>query len=200
MPGILFNGALHWFWHNPNDSTKEKILLVSFELAKEEFREIPQPNDRRYVWNQGYSLGIIQGNLCIYPAFDEDAFPSCGIWVMKNYNSWELIPNCSEMNDHAIHYMLKDANEYRITPPPTYFCDENIHLSRSKEHIPSPMFVQTLVSPFVNNNNCGPSHAKNNKSSANAGSVQVCFLFSCIVCFIYIVLFFGFVINHSSYL
>ncbi|GJZ32429.1 putative F-box domain-containing protein [Tanacetum coccineum] len=166
IPGILFNGALHWFWLNPNDATRQNILLVSFDLAKEEFREIPQPHDSRYVWNYGYSLGIIQGRLCIFPAYDEDDFPSCGIWVMKSYNSysWELLPHGSEMKDHAIHYMLKDSNEYRITPPPTYFCDENIQLSRNKEHIRSPMFVQTLVTPHVNNNNCGPSHAKNNKS------------------------------------
>ncbi|GJR52476.1 hypothetical protein Tco_1402997 [Tanacetum coccineum] len=132
--------------------------------AKEEFREIPQPNDTRYVWNLGYTLGIIQGRLCIFPAFDEEFYPSCGIWVMKSYNSWELFPNGCEMKDHAIHYMLKDSNEYRITPPTAYFCDENIHLSRSKEHIPSPMFLPSLVSPYVSND-CGPSHAKNNKKS-----------------------------------
>nr|GEW96764.1 hypothetical protein [Tanacetum cinerariifolium] len=124
--------------------------------AKEEFREIPQPDDTRYVWNYGYRLGIIQGRLCIFPAFKERVYPSCGIWVMRSYNSWELIPKDREIEDDAIHYMLKDTDEYRITPPPSYFCDENIHLSRSKEHIPSPMFVKTLVSPYVNNG--GPSH------------------------------------------
>ncbi|GKA85580.1 F-box/kelch-repeat protein-like protein isoform X1 [Tanacetum coccineum] len=148
--GILFNGVLHWFWYTRD----KKVSIVSFDLAKEEFREIPQP-DTRYVWNYYYSLGIIEGSLCIfvklrYPINNHQ----CNIWVMKNHNrkpSWERLPitNYCEMKDHAIHYMPKDSKEYRKMPPPTYFCDDNIQLSRSKEHISSPMFVQTLVSPYV---------------------------------------------------
>ncbi|GJZ04917.1 hypothetical protein Tco_0538192 [Tanacetum coccineum] len=142
--GILFNGALHWFWFDYKNTSDKKILIASFDLAKEEFREIPQPDDSRYLWNFGYSLGIMDGRLCIYPLFDDaDDFPSCGTWVIKNYNaepSWELL--------------LNDCG-----------------LSRSMDYIPSPIFVQTLVSPYVNNNR-GPSHANNNKITANARSVQ----------------------------
>nr|GEY67502.1 hypothetical protein [Tanacetum cinerariifolium] len=169
-PGILFNEALHWFWFDAN----KKALIVSFDLAKEDFKEIPQPDDTRYVWNMGCSLGIMDGRLCIFPYFDDDEdFPSCGTWVTKNYNvkpSWELLSKDCEMNDHAIHYILNNDTS-RSTIMPAYSCDENIELSRSKEYIPCPIFVQTLVSPFVNNIR-GPSHAKNNKSTANAGSVE----------------------------
>ncbi|GKE44395.1 hypothetical protein Tco_1471679, partial [Tanacetum coccineum] len=133
-----------------------QINYQSFpEPAKEEFREIPQPDDSRYVWNYYYSLGIIEGSLCIfvklrYPINNHQ----CNIWVMKNHNrkpSWERLPitNYCEMKDHAIHYMLKDSNQYRKTPPPTYYCDDNTQLSTSAEYIRSPIFVQTLVSPYV---------------------------------------------------
>ncbi|GJR88483.1 putative F-box domain-containing protein [Tanacetum coccineum] len=176
-PGILLNGALHWFWFDANDTNDEKILIVSFDLAKEEFREIPQPDDSRYVYNDNYSLGLIEGSLCIF--IDEDRYDvinCCKIWVMKNYNgnpSWEVLPikNYCEMKDQSIHYMLKDTNQYRKTLPPTYYCDDNIRLSRSEEYISSPIFVQTLVSPYVinNNNNGRPSHTKNNKSTVSTG-------------------------------
>nr|GFA38399.1 putative F-box domain-containing protein [Tanacetum cinerariifolium] len=169
-PGILFNEALHWFWFDAN----KKALIVSFDLAKEDFKEIPQPDDTRYVWNMGCSLGIMDGRLCIFPYFDDDEdFPSCGTWVIKNYNvkpSWELLSKDCEMNDHAIYYILNNDTR-RSTIMLAYSCDENIELSRTKEYILYPIFVQTLVSPFVNNNG-GPSHAKNNKSTANAGSVE----------------------------
>ncbi|GJR90648.1 putative F-box domain-containing protein [Tanacetum coccineum] len=151
--GILFNGALHWFWYTRD----KKESIVSFDLAKEEFREIPQP-DTRYVWNYYYSLGIIEGSLCIfvklrYPINNHQ----CNIWVMKNHNrkpSWERLSiiNYYEMKDHDIHYMPKDSKEYRKMPPPTYFCDDNIQLLRSEEHISSLMFMQTLVSPYVKDN------------------------------------------------
>ena len=152
-PGILFNGALHWFWLNVDYTGNGKVLIVSFDLAKEEFREIPQPDDTRYVWNydNSLSLGIIEGSLCI---FTKNRYPPCSIWAMKNYNgkpSCELLPitNYREMKDHAIHYMLKDTNQYTRTLPPTYFCDDIIRLSRSDKYISSPIFVQTLVSPYV---------------------------------------------------
>ncbi|GKA90683.1 putative F-box domain-containing protein [Tanacetum coccineum] len=165
-PGILFNGALHWFWFDATYPGYEKVLIVSFDLAKEEFIDIPQPDDTRYVWSNCSTLGIIEGRLCIFckqgiGCFDKHNW---SIWAMKSYNgkpSWELLPIAS--------YMLKDSNQYRITPPPIYFCDDNLQLSRSEEYMSSPIFVQTLVSPYVNNNNGGPSHTKNNKSTVNTG-------------------------------
>ncbi|GJR82496.1 F-box/kelch-repeat protein-like protein [Tanacetum coccineum] len=178
-PGILFNGALHWFMFDATYPLYEKVLIVSFDLAKEEFREIPQPDDTRYVWNYCSTLGIIEGSLCIFiKKRNHVNNPPCSIWVMKNYNgkpSWELLPvtNYCEMKDHAIHYMLKDTSQYRKTLPPTYFCDDNIRLSRSEEYISSPIFVQTLVSPYVNNNNRRPSRTKNNKSTVKAWRVKV---------------------------
>ncbi|GJV40436.1 putative F-box domain-containing protein [Tanacetum coccineum] len=148
-PGILFNGALHWFWFDAIHTTHNKVLLVSFDLAREEFREIPQPNDAGYVWSFRSTLGIIKGRLCIFHKRRDDGLPY-GIWVMKNYNSWELLPNDCEIKDHDIHYMLKDSIQSSILP--TYYCDDNTRPSRDAEFIESPIFVQTLVSPYLNIN------------------------------------------------
>ncbi|GKC48729.1 F-box/kelch-repeat protein-like protein [Tanacetum coccineum] len=65
-PGILFNGALYWFWYNANDIARVKVLIVSFDLAKEEFIEIPQPDDTRYVGSCRNTLGIFKDHLCIF--------------------------------------------------------------------------------------------------------------------------------------
>ncbi|GJZ45163.1 putative F-box domain-containing protein [Tanacetum coccineum] len=147
-PGILFNGALHWFWfEDANYYDMDKASIVSFDLAKEEFREIPQPDDMRYVWSYDYSLGIFEGSLCIFIKkryYVND--PPCRIWVMKNYNgksSWELLPitDYCEMEDHAIHYM---------PPPPIYFCNENIQLLRVRnifrlQSLCKPLYLRMLI-------------------------------------------------------
>ncbi|GJW88861.1 F-box/kelch-repeat protein-like protein [Tanacetum coccineum] len=104
-PGILFNGALHWFMYDIN---RDKILIVSFDLAKEEFKEISQPDDTRYDGSYDNALGIFEDHLCI---FDEHNDVPYGIWVMKNYNvkqSWKLLPTDCEMKDR-VHYMIKDS-------------------------------------------------------------------------------------------
>ncbi|GKC78461.1 putative F-box domain-containing protein, partial [Tanacetum coccineum] len=106
-PGILFNGALHWFWVDTNSITYKRVI-VSFDLAKEEFREIPEPDDTRYVYGYGSRLGIIEGRLCIYT---------------------------------------------------------------QAEYIGSPIFVQTLVSPYLNDNE-RPSYAKQNNNIVKVRSVK----------------------------
>ncbi|GKD42124.1 hypothetical protein Tco_1266769 [Tanacetum coccineum] len=81
---------------------------------------------------------------------------------MRNYNvkqSWEYLPNDYEMKSHdAVHYM----NIYDCTSPKkkrmTFYCDDKTVLSRSGKHIIDvPIFVQSLVSPYVNCDR--PSHA-----------------------------------------
>ena len=170
-PGILFNGALHWFMHTGN---RDKVFIVSFDLAKEEFREIPQPDDARYVWNCQYKLGIFKDHLCIFHK-RRDGRPH-GIWVMKNNNlkqPWELLPTACEMMDR-VHYMIKDCLLSKKMP--SYYCCQNTFLSTSGKHIWSPIFVQTLVSPFVNNHG-RPSDAKKNKRTVEAGSSKVGFAY-----------------------
>ncbi|GKA06800.1 F-box protein CPR1-like protein [Tanacetum coccineum] len=164
-PGILFNGALYWFCYNANDI--KNVFIVSFDLAKEQFIEIPQPDDKRYVWSWHNQLGILDDHLCIFDQHN-DGRPY-GIWVMKNYNvkqSWKLLATQCEMKDR-VHYMIKDSLHSRKMP--SYFCCDDTFLSRSGKHIWSPIFVQTLVSPYVNNHG-RPSDAKKNKRTVEAGT------------------------------
>ncbi|GJX98453.1 F-box protein CPR1-like protein [Tanacetum coccineum] len=170
-PGILFNGALYWFWYNANDikniSTRDKIFncaYMRFQLT-EAIKEISQPDDTRYDGSYDNALGIFEDHLCI---FDEhnDGRPY-GIWVMKNYNvkqSWKLLPTQCEMKDR-VHYMIKDSLLSKKMP--SYFCSENLFLSTSGKHIWSPIFVQTLVSPYVNNH--GRQNDAKNQMIVSAG-------------------------------
>ncbi|GJR56917.1 hypothetical protein Tco_1499079 [Tanacetum coccineum] len=64
--------------------------------------------------------------------------------------------------------IIKEVKDYLKT-----YSLAMMDISWSKEHLPSYMFVPSLVSPYVSYN-CGPSHAKNNKSTANtAVSVKI---------------------------
>ncbi|GJR18365.1 ribonuclease H-like domain-containing protein [Tanacetum coccineum] len=158
-PGILFNGALHWFWFDANYTRDRKALIVSFDLAKEEFIEIPQPDDPRYDWSYGSRLGIIEDRLCIF--HERDDRRPFRIWVMKNYNvkpSWELLPDHYKMKDNVVQYMemIMDCDHKK---KPTFFCDDKMWRSRYASCIGYPLFVQTLVSPYSNNGKS--SHTKN---------------------------------------
>ncbi|GKC22516.1 F-box protein-like protein [Tanacetum coccineum] len=68
LPGVFLNGALHWFAYD-NKTTYNFIsgqprVLLSFDLSREEFKEIPKPDDSRY--HDSYAtLGIFEDNLCI---------------------------------------------------------------------------------------------------------------------------------------
>ncbi|GKB65287.1 putative F-box domain-containing protein [Tanacetum coccineum] len=175
MPGILFNGALHWFSYNANDIARDKVLIVSFGLAKEEFIEIPQPDDTRYVGSHGSTLGIIEDRLCIFDTCDNGR--PRGIWVIKNYNvkpSWELLPDDYEMKDNVVHHMkmITDCDHMKMT----FFCDDNILLSGDVKYIESPIFVQTLVSPYSNNEKS--SHTKNKNREVKVSSACFFTVFS----------------------
>ncbi|GJV40793.1 ribonuclease H-like domain-containing protein [Tanacetum coccineum] len=126
-PGILFNEVLYWFCYNANDI--KNVFIVSFDLAKEQFIEIPQPDDKRYVWSWHNQLGILNDNLCIFDQHN-DGRPY-RIWVMKSYNvkrSWKLLATQCEMKDR-VHYMIKDSLHSRKMP--SYFCCDDTFLSRS---------------------------------------------------------------------
>ncbi|GKG22356.1 F-box protein CPR1-like protein, partial [Tanacetum coccineum] len=92
--GVLCNGAVHWVMH-PKNNKKEQVIL-SFDLSKEEFEEIPQPDDARCKLDNACQpnmiLGIMEECLCLKCRdlhFNK-------LWVMKKYNakeSWVLPDN-----------------------------------------------------------------------------------------------------------
>ncbi|GJR99653.1 putative F-box domain-containing protein [Tanacetum coccineum] len=85
--GVLCNGAIHWVMH-PENNKKEQVIL-SFDLSKEEFEEIPQPDDARCKLDNACQpdmiLGIMEECLCLECC---DVHFS-KLWVMKKYNSKE---------------------------------------------------------------------------------------------------------------
>ncbi|GJV94478.1 F-box/kelch-repeat protein-like protein isoform X1 [Tanacetum coccineum] len=170
--GILLNGAIHWFAVDYN-ANGEPEVIVSFNLSREEFKVIPQPDDPRYKFDH-CKLGIYQDCLCIYCSDDH---PCREVWVLRNYSvkqSWELLPNDSQMNFDGAYYMQTFKDCVR-RPEKTSCCDDNIcfvydnniSFSKIRKHIGAPLFVQSLVSPYVYGR---PSHTKDNKRSVEAGS------------------------------
>lgn len=105
--GMLCNGAIHWFMTDENNRT----LILSFDLSKEEFKEIPQPNDPRYNFSlHKHYLGITEDCLCIFTLdiYDDHR------WVMKNYNvqqSWALLPYLCKMDGLDGYYDMYDYDK-----------------------------------------------------------------------------------------
>ncbi|GKD49360.1 putative F-box domain-containing protein [Tanacetum coccineum] len=138
--GILCNGALHWFM---DDNNKKRVLL-SFDLCSEEFKEIPQPDDTRYVCDCHNRLGIFEECLCIFRIhhipWDK--------WVKRNYNeeqSWQLLPDNPEMKydvAHSLNYIPDNSS--------SLFDDQDICVTRTGLDISAPMFLKSLVSPHLN--------------------------------------------------
>ncbi|GJR99654.1 F-box protein CPR1-like protein [Tanacetum coccineum] len=92
--GVLCNGAIHWVMH-PKNNKKEQVIL-SFDLSKEEFKEIPQHDDARCksdnACQQNMILGIMEECLCL--ECRDVHFHK--LRVMKKYNakeSWVLPDN-----------------------------------------------------------------------------------------------------------
>ncbi|GJU86813.1 putative F-box domain-containing protein [Tanacetum coccineum] len=185
--GVVFNGALHWFVIDHNTKNKRPAIL-SFDLSREEFRVIPQPNSR-YLWQSCFSLGVFEDCLCIFCSFDDHPNSHKKVWVLRNYNvkqSWELLPtDCNMKHDAAAHSMhiFKDTI-LRSDDDICFFCHDDKCIPRTREYIGAPLFVPTLISPYVNNRRPShekedrPSHEKeDNKTTFKALVTKVCFAY-----------------------
>ncbi|XP_062012661.1 F-box/kelch-repeat protein At3g06240-like [Rosa rugosa] len=83
--GIVLNGHVHWLavFEAKQDPS---LLIISFNLAKEEVREIPLPPIRREYSSR---LGVFRNWLCI--TLEPGGCKSTEFWVMKEYGvreSW----------------------------------------------------------------------------------------------------------------
>ncbi|XP_076945329.1 F-box protein CPR1-like [Bidens hawaiensis] len=138
--GVLFNGALHWIVWDQNNN----YLILSFDLSKEEFKEIHLPDDVYAIY---IKLGIMNERLCAYVgSFDDGIW----LWLMKKYNvkeSWELLKMLpdDEMNYDIVHTL-------RLGPPKDNCALWVSHASKhpESEHTSELVFVQSLVSPYYN--------------------------------------------------
>ncbi|GKE21457.1 F-box/kelch-repeat protein-like protein [Tanacetum coccineum] len=166
LPGIFFNGALHWFAFDYNASEQKKRIL-SFDLSREEFNVIPHPNDSKYVSGLSF-LGVMEDQLSIFFVNKDNDLP-LDIWVMRSYNveqSWELLPSDCEMKHEVVHFMKMLHCASPMNNMMSFFCDDNKSLLKAWKYVRAHRFVPSLLSPYVNIGK--PSHPKNNKTSVKA--------------------------------
>ncbi|GJZ44372.1 putative F-box domain-containing protein [Tanacetum coccineum] len=173
IPGMLFNGKLHWFVFDYNNEER-KTAILSFDLSQEEFKVIPQPNDSIYERHTHRSfplLGIVDDRLCIFFSKTRSNLPP-DIWVMRSYNveqSWELLPpNDYEMKHEVVHHMKMIEYALPKNKRMSFFCDDNKCSSRAWKDVIAYRFVPSLVYPYAGR----PSHAKNNKTGFKACSIK----------------------------
>ncbi|GJW26327.1 F-box protein CPR1-like protein [Tanacetum coccineum] len=154
--GSLCNGSLHWLMYDP---LTKKMVIISFDLSQEKFREISQPDDSRYVFDYtdiSRKLGIVEGCLCI---FNVEEVPD-NTWVMKNYNdssSWKVLP-CSYI---CPTYDIAYKPIFNIRPNSVFYNHKDIYLSKTMDYMGAPIFVESLVSPHVNGR---PKQIRNKRS------------------------------------
>ncbi|XP_071687351.1 F-box protein CPR1-like [Rutidosis leptorrhynchoides] len=143
--GILYDGALHWYM---DVTKKKKKVILSFDLSLEKFQEIPLPNEMEYKSDDRNVLGLFEERLCILRYCDAVASYT-QIWVMKNYNCWQLLPPDYEGTKYGDAIT---AHVLNLTPDNTWrLCDDDkgtIDLSwyRWYHMITYPIFVKSLVS------------------------------------------------------
>ncbi|KAJ0677562.1 putative F-box domain, galactose oxidase/kelch, beta-propeller, F-box associated interaction [Helianthus annuus] len=138
--GILWNGALHWIVRDE----RMKMLIIAYDLSKEEFKEIPQPKGEGCLFRFSTSrLGIVKECLCIFGYACED-----DVWIMEKYNvkqSWELLPRHHEWKRSIIHYLSLPKDEsFFHHDVGSWFSGNSSHL---QFFIDAPIFVESLVSP-----------------------------------------------------
>ncbi|GKB89720.1 F-box/kelch-repeat protein-like protein [Tanacetum coccineum] len=139
--GVLCNGAIHWVMNPKTQNTKEVIL--SSDLSKEKFEEIPQPYYARYYKldncsRLGISLGVMEECLCIRFYTGNTA---C---VMKKDNlkqSWVIVDNCRIMYEYGDGF-------WEVTNDP-FWWNNYMWFIGDRKFRGGPVVVESLVSPHL---------------------------------------------------
>lgn len=90
QPGVLVNGALHWFVVS---NVKRVKVLVSFDISNERFVELPLPKERLTYPEEPLEdakyqrkVGELGGCICLlFPVFGDRV----DVWIMQEYGVWE---------------------------------------------------------------------------------------------------------------
>ncbi|GJY56793.1 putative F-box domain-containing protein [Tanacetum coccineum] len=127
--GILCNGEIHWCME-PNN----KEVILSFDLSKEVFKEIPVPKLDGGNWD----LGTMKGRLCI---LDHDFRGSIKIWVMRKYNVHESWEQKLPPRGYNAHKVLMDYF------PPKNFFSGHVHIWMLEEGSCAPVLVRSIERP-----------------------------------------------------
>ncbi|GJZ05761.1 putative F-box domain-containing protein [Tanacetum coccineum] len=136
--GILCNGAIHWYMFQ-----NKKNVIVSFDLSKEIFKEIPQPNLGRSHWDLGRSrwhLGTMNDCLCIFasPIRNCEKNEDVEIWVMRNYNVQESWERKLPPPGYDTHKIMMD-----YFPQMDYF-NRHVHIWLLEEGSCAPVLVRSI--------------------------------------------------------
>lgn len=146
----LCNGALHWLMHREG---QENSFIISFDLSKEVFKEIPQPDDARYnpskedIPSMYMMVGIKDECLCIWRN-DLDDHPN--MWIMHKYNvkeSWVTLgSNCQRKVEFLEHPSMdkgqveNDISDVTRSTHDTWFFKKCMC-------VPTTTIMQSLISP-----------------------------------------------------
>ncbi|KAJ7954937.1 F-box protein [Quillaja saponaria] len=79
--GTYSNGALYWLMKNNGFIGVEDKLVLSFDLAKEKFHEVPLPPSRDDL-KQRLELGVLGGSLCLGMTDEKEV--DFEVWVLKD--------------------------------------------------------------------------------------------------------------------
>ncbi|KDP40079.1 hypothetical protein JCGZ_02077 [Jatropha curcas] len=162
VSGKYVNGSLSWPVMCERDSVLTWII-VSFDLAKETYKEIVQPN----YGEPGYarSLGVLDGCLCVmcnYSAVRAD------IWVMKEYGvreSWTKLVSIPYLIEPEIGH-LQYSVPYFISDNGEILLELNSRLAiynpkdgtfrypvtnGSGNWVDAELYIESLVSPKIEN-------------------------------------------------
>ncbi|XP_026419987.1 F-box protein CPR1-like [Papaver somniferum] len=102
VPGLFFNGSLHWFakscLQRNNPSSSYYKVLIALDVVKEVVREVSQPEnlDAEKFADVKY-VDVLSGCLCMLCSTPVDGFE---VWMMKDYGvpeSWIQLYKISQL-------------------------------------------------------------------------------------------------------
>ncbi|OVA01221.1 F-box domain [Macleaya cordata] len=173
QPGVLVNGALHWIATRWIGSKARKVVLVSFDIGDETFKEVPPPEhfkNKKFHKNKLGSLrnclnvGVLGGCLCVLCHLYKVIFVD--VWVMKDYGvreSWtKLFTIVQEMVTRPFVFLSLvqtfDNGEILLQKSDNALLLYDMKQGRSRilkiRHIRRSFEVETYVESLVSPNLC----------------------------------------------
>ncbi|XP_026444581.1 F-box/kelch-repeat protein At3g06240-like [Papaver somniferum] len=99
LPGLLFNGALHWSPGMTTNQGTNSEVIVCFDINSEKLMDVPLPEEPRLHLrsrNSYKQVGLLGDCLCVVFLYSFQA----DIWVMKDYGvseSWTKVLTISQL-------------------------------------------------------------------------------------------------------
>lgn len=157
--GTLFNGSIYWQARHGDGDAMKTTMIVSFDVVKEKFRELPKPDCE---FAEGPMLGVLGDRLCTCRF---EYLKDVEVWAMKEDGeevSWVKIaivsprkepeyirdysvPLCFAKNGEAV--MLKGGQKLDVYNFKKNSC-RRIYLSSDNYcEFDGALYVESLVSP-----------------------------------------------------